>query len=53
MKKNLILLLLLCVCSMAEAQSVYPGAFYGKMKKHDVVEFRAKAFPLTDVKLLP
>lgn len=53
MKKNLILLLLLCVCSMAEAQSVYPGAFYGKMKKHDVVEFRAKAFPLNDVKLLP
>lgn len=53
MKKNLILLLLLCVCSMAKAQSVYPGAFYGKMKKHDVVEFRAKAFPLNDVKLLP
>ena len=53
MKKNLILLLLLCVCSMAEAQSVYPGAFDGKMKKRDVVEFRAKAFPLNDVKLLP
>lgn len=53
MKKNLILLLLLCVCSMAEAQSVYPSAFDGKMKKHDVVAFRAKAFPLNDVRLLP
>lgn len=42
-----------CAGHTVVAQSVYPGAFDGKMKKHDVVEFRAKAFPLNDVKLLP
>lgn len=42
-----------CAGHTVVAQSVYPGAFDGKMKKRDVVEFRAKAFPLNDVKLLP
>lgn len=44
---------MVCAGHTVVAQSVYPGAFYGKMKKRDVVEFRAKAFPLNDVKLLP
>lgn len=42
-----------CAGHTVVAQSIYPGAFDGKMKKRDVVEFRAKAFPLNDVKLLP
>lgn len=44
---------MVCAGHTVVAQSVYPGAFDGKMKKRDVVEFRAKAFPLNDVKLLP
>ena len=53
MRHLFISVLLACAGHTVVAQSVYPGAFDGKMKKHDVVEFRAKAFPLNDVKLLP
>lgn len=53
MRHLFISVLLVCAGHTVVAQSVYPGAFYGKMKKRDVVEFRAKAFPLNDVKLLP
>lgn len=53
MRHLFISVLLACAGHTVVAQSVYPGAFDGKMKKRDVVEFRAKAFPLNDVKLLP
>lgn len=53
MRHLFISVLLACAGHTVVAQSVYPGAFDGKMKKRDVVEFRAKAFPLNDVRLLP
>lgn len=53
MRHLFISVLLACAGHTVVAQSIYPGAFDGKMKKRDVVEFRAKAFPLNDVKLLP
>lgn len=53
MRHLFISVLLACAGHTVVAQSVYPGAFDGKMKKHDVVAFRAKAFPLNDVRLLP
>lgn len=53
MKKFLALLSLSCICHTIYAQSVYPGAFDGKMKKQNVVELKAKAFSLNEVRLLP
>jgi len=53
MKKILVLLPLLCTLHSAKAQSVYPGAFRDKMRKQDAVAFKAEAFPLNDIRLLP
>ncbi len=53
MKKIVFALVSALVPSFAPAQSVYPGSVAAGVVREDVSEVSAKAFPLSDVKLLP